>query len=239
MMKKKIISAVLVVVMLICSAPFGGFNDNEMNPFVTKASATTFDDINSSTGHSFTNWRATKAATCTADGTQVRTCSVCGENETKVITKLGHNYSTDWTVDVAAICSAVGSKSHHCTRCNDKTEITEIPILNHKFGEWTIVTAATTESEGEMRRVCSNCSEVETRIIDKLPIEEPSYILGDVNNDGKITAADARLALRISAKLETVRNDGQFLAADTDKNKKITAADARKILRVAAKLEKF
>lgn len=70
-------------------------------------------------------------------------------------------------------------------------------------------------------------------------VSESAYLLGDVNNDGKITAADARLALRISAKLETVRNDGQFLAADTDKNKKITAADARKILRVAAKLEKF
>lgn len=68
--------------------------------------------------------------------------------------------------------------------------------------------------------------------------QEMNYILGDVNKDGRVTAADARLALRISAKLETA-DDIQFLAADVDKNNKITAADARKILRVSAKLDEF
>lgn len=64
---------------------------------------------------------------------------------------------------------------------------------------------------------------------------EISCRLGDVNFDGKITAADARLALRISAKLDTPTAE-QFVAANVIVDGKITAADARLILRVAAKL---
>jgi len=57
---------------------------------------------------------------------------------------------------------------------------------------------------------------------------------GDVNSDGKITAVDARIALRISAKLERSLNSS---AADADGNGYITASDARTILRASAKLE--
>lgn len=62
-----------------------------------------------------------------------------------------------------------------------------------------------------------------------------AYNLGDINNDGRITAADARLALRSSAKLETLTEE-QTKAADVDGNGKVTAADARMILRTAAGL---
>ncbi len=65
-----------------------------------------------------------------------------------------------------------------------------------------------------------------------------SYKLGDVNDDGDITATDARLALRISAQLEEP-TDIQIKASDTDNNGKVTASDARKILRVSAKLDSF
>lgn len=58
----------------------------------------------------------------------------------------------------------------------------------------------------------------------------------DVNCDAKITAADARLALRCSAKLENIE-EIQLLAADMNDDTKITAADARLILRKAAKLD--
>lgn len=61
---------------------------------------------------------------------------------------------------------------------------------------------------------------------------------GDVNNDGVITAADARLTLRCAARLETL-TDEQIAAADVDGKKGITPSDARLILRVAAKLDSF
>ena len=60
--------------------------------------------------------------------------------------------------------------------------------------------------------------------------------LGDVNNDGKINSADARLVLRTAAKLE-ILTAAQFSAADIMRDYSITSADARIILRVAAQLE--
>ncbi len=67
--------------------------------------------------------------------------------------------------------------------------------------------------------------------------EEVEYRLGDVNFDGKITAADARLALRYSARLETPTAE-QFIVANVILDEKIEANDARLILRVSAQLAK-
>lgn len=63
-----------------------------------------------------------------------------------------------------------------------------------------------------------------------------SFVQFDTDGNGKITAADARLALRASASLETLSFFAKS-AADIDVNGKITAADARQILRKAAGLE--
>ena len=63
-------------------------------------------------------------------------------------------------------------------------------------------------------------------------------VTGDIDSDGKINAADARLILRASAKIEELT--GVYCtAADVNLDGKVTAADARKTLRVAAHLEYF
>lgn len=62
--------------------------------------------------------------------------------------------------------------------------------------------------------------------------KEP-IIMGDVNGDGKETAADARKVLRASAKLETLSEE-QKKAADMNGDNKITAADAQRILKDVA-----
>lgn len=61
--------------------------------------------------------------------------------------------------------------------------------------------------------------------------------MGDVNNDGKITAMDARLILRYAARIDT--EELSLLNADADGNGKINASDARTVLRVAVKLSQF
>lgn len=66
----------------------------------------------------------------------------------------------------------------------------------------------------------------------------PVYTKGDVNKDGNITPADARLALRIASKLENA-DEIQLLAADVNGDEKVTASDARAILRFSAGLERF
>ena len=63
-------------------------------------------------------------------------------------------------------------------------------------------------------------------------------ITGDINCDGEVSAADARLTLRFSANLDEP-TDEQKDAADVNNDGDITASDARKILRVSAGLEEF
>lgn len=71
--------------------------------------------------------------------------------------------------------------------------------------------------------------------------EDPRYMLGDVDLNGKVTAADARLALRISSRLDNYPDvkDVVFRNADVNGDGKITAADARIILRVCSGLATF
>ena len=65
---------------------------------------------------------------------------------------------------------------------------------------------------------------------------ELRIMLGDIDGDGRISAADARLVLRAAVGLEILTED-QLKAADFDKDGKITAADARLILRKSIGLE--
>lgn len=68
-----------------------------------------------------------------------------------------------------------------------------------------------------------------------------NYKLGDVDLDGKVTAADARLVLRMAARLEPYPEADSvvFKNADVNGNGRITAVDARIILRVVAALATF
>lgn len=62
--------------------------------------------------------------------------------------------------------------------------------------------------------------------------------LGDVDGDGKVSSADARLALRLSVKLEDFApGSPAWLACDADGDGKVTSGDARLILRASVGLE--
>lgn len=63
-----------------------------------------------------------------------------------------------------------------------------------------------------------------------------TFIKGDVDGDGKITAEDARLTLRASVGSEKLSEE-QTKRADVDGDGKLTASDARTILRKATGLE--
>ncbi len=60
--------------------------------------------------------------------------------------------------------------------------------------------------------------------------------LGDINSDGKLNAADARIILRVSAKLDELSSE-KLSFADINGDDKVNASDARIILRIAAKLD--
>ena len=58
-----------------------------------------------------------QAATCTASGSSVVSCSKCGKIEEKTVAATDHAY-TDWVV-VNATCTVDGSRTRSCTRCGD------------------------------------------------------------------------------------------------------------------------
>lgn len=92
------------------------------------------------------------------------------------------------------------------------------------------VTAENVTNEAVSDEVSTEDTDVEIKF------DETKY--GDVNNDGKINASDARLLLRCSASLENI-SVYILTYGDYNKDSEITAADARTALRVAASLEKI
>ena len=112
--------------------------------------------------HSFGEWVVTKPATCQA-GEETRTCSKCGETETREIPATGEHTWGDWTVTKEASC-VEGEESRTCSVCGE-TETRPIPATGeHSWGDW-VVTLAPSCMDGEESRTCNICGAVETNPI--------------------------------------------------------------------------
>ncbi|MBR4242021.1 MAG: C40 family peptidase, partial [Eubacterium sp.] len=67
--------------------------------------------------HSWNSGKTTKSATCTAAGTKLYTCTVCGETKTEKIKAKGHTTVIDRAV--SATCTENGkTEGSHCLVCN-------------------------------------------------------------------------------------------------------------------------
>ena len=159
-------------------------------------------------------------------------CALCDKwitGHEKVAVATGkHDYTA---VITEPTCTKKGYTTYTCTICDDTYFGDETEPVGHSESDWRIITFASVGVVGFEQKVCTVCNTVlGEREIPAL------VLLGDSNNDGNITAADARLILRVAAKLETL-TDKLIRIADMNADNKITAADARKILRKAAKLE--
>ena len=96
-------------------------------------------------------------------------------------------------------------------------------------GDWTVFVRAETDVGSVVVR------ELHYRWLNA---EELTVIPGDVDTDGKVTSADARLSLRASVGLVTVSESSlRAIIMDVDADGKFTAADARLILRASVGLE--
>ena len=110
--------------------------------------------------HNYNLWRTTVKPTCTEGGEMIRSCSVCGAEETKTIDALGHDYSDRWTVDEEADCVNDGSKSRHCSRCDAKTDVTVIEAKGHTEVVDKAVAATCTADGYTEGKHCSVCNAV-------------------------------------------------------------------------------
>ena len=77
-------------------------------------------------GHDWSEWTATKEATCTEAGEETRTCARCSEKETREVEALGH----DWLDPVWHVAEdGTLTKVTHCSRCDE----TQVETFAKKF----------------------------------------------------------------------------------------------------------
>ena len=193
--------------------------------------------------HVYDNVETVKIETCAVEGLDKQVCTECGFSKYDVIQKKAH--VMEKTNEKKATCTEAGNVEYYtCSVCK-KTfsdakgtkEIKDVTLkaTGHSFGRWIVTKEATTAEEGVEARMCSKCGEEETRPI---AIIEITQMLGDVDGNGEINSADARLALRCAVDLEDYpQGSREFYACDVNKDGEITSADARKILRAAVELE--
>ena len=106
--------------------------------------------------HSFGAWSVTEPATCTEDGSESRSCSVCGCGESRVVPATGHSFGGEWIAGTAGhwrVCSACGIEGE---------------VYPHEFTEWAVTEQATCTAAGEESRSCTACGYVETRSVPAL-----------------------------------------------------------------------
>ena len=119
----------------------------------------TWREVLKATGaHTWGDWKVTTPATCTANGSKERECSVCHQKETEPIPALNHDFHGTETVTKAATCAAPGTKTVKCTRC-DAVDTQTIPIDRdaHNYqDDWTVTTPATCTTPGVETRYCHN-----------------------------------------------------------------------------------
>lgn len=141
------------------------------------------------------------------------------------------------SVSFSTACEEPGAHMLECTLCGEKASV-PVTETGHTWDAGTVTRQATAVQEGEKTYTCAVCGKVKTEPIDKLPAVTPVYMPGDVDQNGKITAADARLALRKAVGLEKYApGSAQFSACDVNGDGRVTAADARSILRAAVGLD--
>ena len=187
-------------------------------------------------------------ATCVSSGTaEYWACESCGrifldvngaDETTMAALVLPQNGNHSLVLEgepVAATCTEGGYEVYVCTLCGEHRLLNETPPAGHTPGEPQKENE--TETGYELVVVCAVCGQELSR---KLVLGEDAepFLPGDVDDDGKVTAADARLALRAAVGLETYAPGSRaFLAADVDFDGLLTAGDARAILRAAVGLE--
>ena len=84
------------------------------------------------TTHTYGEWVITKNATCVAEGSKKRTCTVCGVEEVETIPATGVHTYGEWKVTKQATCTADGTKTKTCTGCG-ATQSQVIAKLGHSF----------------------------------------------------------------------------------------------------------
>lgn len=127
-------------------------------------------------GHTFGEWKESKAANCTTGGKEKHICSVCQFEEERDTAPLGHDWNAEYTTDVKPTCTKPGSKSIHCSRCDATKDVTEIEPLGHDWeDDFTIDVKPNCTQPGSKSIHCSRCDAIK----DVTEIEPTGHSFGE------------------------------------------------------------
>ena len=104
--------------------------------------------------HSFGSWGAS-TATCTEDGKERRSCTLCSHYEERTTTKLGHDLTQK--AAQASTCTVQGWDAYEaCSRCTYTTKEL-LPLAEHAVGDWYEY------GTDKLRRDCADCDYYEEK----------------------------------------------------------------------------
>ena len=214
--------------------------------------------------HKWDSGKITTTATCSVKGVKTYTCqhnSSHTKTEELAFAPLNHVNTKTVAATPATFTSVGYTEGVYCNDCKKYISgHNEIPVLTSEFTDndeiilrdSTVMFASGKTVQDILKQAASG-----TVIKDKdgKPVSDSAIAVtgmtlvlpsgkvcdmvcpGDVNSDGKITAADARFVLRASVGLEKIEAGSAVYKAADRNNMNIAAADARLILRASVGLE--
>jgi len=118
-------------------------------------------------GHNWSDWQTAQEPTCTDNGSLVRFCTRCWEQESDPIPALGHVFEGEWIPIQQPGCVEDGIEARYCQRCQQQ-ETRSIPATGHLWSDWVDYIFPTCTDSGLEAVFCLNCKDQVTRESDPL-----------------------------------------------------------------------
>ena len=183
------------------------------------------DSTTKATGHSYGNSVVTKQATCTSEGTAIKTCTKCNATVTEKLPAKGHTAVTD--KGYPATCTTAGkTDGSHCSVCNTVIKVqTVINATGHKSSGWIVDKAASIGVKGSKHKECTACKKVletaEIPALSRISISKASVTLSTSTYayDGK--AKKPGVTVKLNGK--TLKNGTDYTVSYSNNTKVGTA----------------
>ena len=217
---------------------------NGKDEYKCKVCGHTYTDEIKATGHKWDNGVIARPASKTRKGVMRYICNVCGDIRNEDIPMIGDNEPSTKPVTPVDPTDPV-TPVEPTVKVEIKDGETGVAMNESAKYFKVIPTKVAGLTFAEFKAMFKTAPEIKSADTDNVKTSDSAdvngeaymiILLGDIDGNGKINATDARLILRIAAKLDA-STDTKLLAGDLNGDGKISASEARSALRFAARLE--